>query len=348
MTIANLQKCHIAEFHTDNWIAKAKNDGPLTYYKGDLKNYKEVLEYMLSTQCLVDVDKPIPERNPRFGCWKGDVTTWETFDEGCQAKALGVLLCLYKNEPALRGVTVSVNGRVRGLGGAILDAINALEFSQYTQPGGLPFPGKLTFSGIPGFWPQAPGWKKRECIFPEIAHLRTLNDGVHDQNLEAIVMYREVFGDPQGLHLKRILLGAFGMAFLQMANDGYIPEQFHPHGEPAWGRGHEPPSYTPRAMGYALLTYIIAHAVTQDKQPLLLGNMQRGIIAPLAQTPDMQFEHFLELKTLRPIWGKRDHPFEITYNRSEAEWPSKPHGVLDVVTKGMIAKYDYYVSLLGT
>lgn len=322
----------------DKWIKRAKNDGALTYYRGHLADYRRVAGYLVENQYIPDDPN---DTNPRRGSWKADNLSWETFDEGNQGRCIAVLSLMidrFGNNWVFR----NNNGDLRTMGDALRDALDCVYRHQYTEDD----------AGIPGPWPQSPGWSTGEVKVPggmpedkalHVASLRTYNDGATSEIIDALGLFRILLGDDGGRIDETILRCAEGTWQIAAANGYAMPDQCEPDGTPAWGRGHEPASLSPRSTAYAAEIFIVAHCVTGDQKWLdRCEDLYRWL--ERYEVGRGEWEHFLEPGTNRPIWG--DGKYNIVRQRSRAMWPGSPFGALEEQPARVRTGLGYYELLL--
>ena len=306
----------------DTRIKRAANDAALTYYKGDLKDYRRVAGYLVETQYIPEDPE---DDNPRRGAWKGDNLAWETFDEGNIGRSIAVLSMMidrYGNNWKFR----NNNGDLRTMGDALRDALDCVYRNQYTEDD----------PGIPGPWPQSPGWSTGEVKAPggtthehavHMASLRTYNDAATSEIVDALGVFRIMIGDDDGKIDETILRCAEGTWQIAVVNGYAMPEQCEPDGTPSWGRGHEPPSLSPRSTAYAVEIFMVAHCVSGDDKWLDRSQQLYTWLERKEAKPG-QWEHFIEPGSGRLIWG--DGHYNIVRQRSRAVWPSSNFGSLEV------------------
>lgn len=263
----------------------------------------------------VDPMVALEEALPRAGAWKADLSDWETFDEGTQGMGIAVLALMIDrygddwifDHPA---------AGPRRMSEALDSALRCVYRNQYTEDD----------PGIPGPWPQAPGWREGESHY-DFSGLRTFNDGVTSEIVRALLVVRAVLGTDEGRIDETILRCGEGCWEIQERNGFGVPEQCDENGNPMWARGHEPPSLSPRSTAYVGEIYLACHAISGSDVWLYRMNMVYEWLDDVEINNSNTWEHFLEPGTLRPIWG--DSYYHLVYDRNSATWPSNPHGTLE-------------------
>jgi hypothetical protein len=292
--------------------------GPLTYYLGDLDNRDEVVRYLVNTQYR-DTQWQGVEGCSVHGAWAGDGLHFRPsaphFDEQVMGLAMGMLV-LHIQENGNRNWVRDDGETVSSLG-TMWNGYRCLIREQHVVSGydwrdSDRGPG---FQGIPGCWPIRPGTCdgiKAHAISNERARLITFNDGATSGNLSAILwLLTRSPGYQQGID--RAVLCGEGTWEVMRRNGGWLPEQAHRTGVPAWGRNHEPPCWSPRATAYGVEILCMVHAVTGDRIWLDRAETTQELLDANEQVPGGWY-YMLEPHTMRPIYASEHDAPLVTYS----------------------------------
>lgn len=315
----------LIDFDIDHWIRRATLSGPLTYYSGDLADHRQVAKYLVQRQRLAVPDAP--EVDYRAGGWKGDNTEGETFDEGGHGRAMLVIASMLKTYGNIWTFNHPSGGQ-RDMLMALESGVQCSLLNQF-QAKHHDFPNNLGWYGIPGPWPQSQGWRTGEAKFPLIAGLRTYNDFATSDTLLGIVGARELLPEYAPLIDEAVELCATGTRIIQRRNHGGLPEQCDAWGVPVWGRGHEPPSISPRSTALALHIYMAAHAISGDAQWLgftleTIDWLNQTNLGNDAWEMGLEANPGVPPSQWAPIWG--DSKFNIVHDRDQAHLPATELG----------------------
>ncbi len=302
----------------DNWIHQSAHAaGSLHLFHGDIENHLEVARFLVSTQFL---DRDSKRSRPFDGAWLlQDHLEFPAFDEGAHGQNIAILSLIKERYGNLN--FKDRNNRERSIVACLWDAVRCAYASQFTDGGH--FPDEIYWDGIPGPWPQSPGWNHRDhrgrvcATFPWLAGYRTFNDGVTSTMVEGLLVFHLLVSEDNGRVAERVLLAGEGTWAIQQQNGGALPEQCDRMGVPVWGRHFEPPALSSRATGYALSIYKMCHALTGDAKWLQRArDTERWL--QLHRLGPAGWERYLERHTLRPVFGV---DWRIVYDRSEFRFP---------------------------
>ena len=299
-------------------------------------------EYQVLARCK-GWDKPqaiafLIKRQRRDGSWAMDSLPdrgW--YDDQCTANALRMLLEWY-----LETGDASVVGPAKRCI-ELLIATQGVEIVYEGEGGDRMSPFALSVGGLWRMAPDAAEWD--EPWWSYIATSWDMNDGVSSGNANALAMAYAVFGDDRCKD--SVLRCATSLLKLQALHNMGLPEHIGPRGEAMYGRPHEIPALSTRAVAHAIEVYVDAHRVSNDDRwataaKLSADWLERHKLSdkPLSfqgQPPQIMWPLLLEFNTLRPVYGNAKG--QAVYNVEEAV---NPYGWWHPAPSAAIARAKAY------
>jgi hypothetical protein len=241
------------------------------------------------------------------------------FDDQCTANALRILLEWYL-ETGDESVVLPAHRAI-----SLLLRTQGKELADSGKPSRDLGPFALRVGGLWRMAPDPSEW--HEPWWSYIGTCWELNDAVTSGNASALAIAYAVFGDER---CKQAVLDcARSLLRLQALHKMGLPEHVGPRGEAMYGRPHEIPAWSTRAVAYAIDVYVDAHRVSNDDRWATAARMSADWLnerklsdIPMSfqdQPPQVLWPALVEMHTLRPVYGTATG--QAVYSVDEAVMP---------------------------